>query len=471
MKGRSFSHFPVTTKMMISVSAVLCIILLGSSVFLTAYFKNRLKNTYIDSVQSLFSSFQEGVKGSLERGQMKNFQKLIMQQKEIKNVIEVSLYDRVGKLNLSSTSAGDAGSVLPGHFQSRLESSPEPILTYAGNHLQVLAPQKVVSDCIRCHPSWQIGSLGGSLSMIYDLTELDETITSLEIYMLAGGITVLLFTCGIIFLVMRKIVSTPINLVIEELSKSADTVSANAQKASVSSQSLADNASQQAAALEQTSSSLEEISSMTNQNSDNAVMANELMTDANQVMTNANQVMHKLIQAMDQIAQANEETSKIIKTIDQIAFQTNLLALNAAVEAARAGEAGAGFAVVAGEVRNLAKRSADAAKNTSGLLTETKQRVANGVMLVRETDEAFRQALEKNEKTATVLQEITSASREQATGIIQVSKAISELDRVTQQNAADADQASQIAVDMENESGQLSEDVTTLIQLIKGRRG
>jgi methyl-accepting chemotaxis protein len=97
--------------------------------------------------------------------------------------------------------------------------------------------------------------------------------------------------------------------------------------------------------------------------------------------------------------------------------------------------------------------------------------VANGVMLVRETDEAFRQALEKNEKTATVLQEITSASREQATGIIQVSKAISELDRVTQQNAADADQASQIAVDMENESGQLSEDVTTLIQLIKGRRG
>lgn len=468
--GKSFSSFPVTTKVMISVSAVLLFILLGSSILLAGFFKSRMTSTYLDSVQSLFSSFQEGVAGSLERGQMKNFQKLLQQQKEIKNIIEVSLYDRVGKINLSSGALNETIAVLPDELQTRLISAKGPILTHNDDQLQVLAPQRVVSDCIRCHPGWESGSIGGSLSMIYDLRELNASITSLEIYMIFGTIIVLVFTCGIIFFVMQSIVSKPINKVIADLSSSADTVSSNAQKASVSSKSLADNASQQAAALEETSSSLEEISSMTKQNSDNAVKANELMIEANQVMTDANQAMYNLTQAMDQIAQANEETSKIIKTIDQIAFQTNLLALNAAVEAARAGEAGAGFAVVADEVRNLAMRSADAAKSTSALLTETKQRVENGVNLVRETDEAFKEALEKNEVTASVLNEITTASSEQSSGINQVTTAIHELDRVTQQNAADADQASQIAVDMENESEQLSEDVTTLIELIKGKR-
>ncbi|MBU0673604.1 MAG: chemotaxis protein [Proteobacteria bacterium] len=470
MKGNSFSHMPVTTKVMFSVSAVLFIVLVGSSVFLTGYFKSNMEKTYIDSVQSLFSSFQEGVKGSLERGQMKNFQKLLLQQKEIKNVMEVSLYDRNGKINLSSSDLTTIQTDLPDEIRKKLDNSEDQILSKLNSHLQILAPQKVVSDCIRCHPNWQIGSLGGCLSMIYDLTELDETITKLEMYMLLGSLIVLLITCTMIFLVMQRIVSAPINHLIKDLSQSADTVSANAQKASASSQSLADNASQQAAALEQTSASLEEISAMTSRNSDNAIQANELMTDANQVMTDANKAMGNLISAMDQIAQANDETLKIIKTIDEIAFQTNLLALNAAVEAARAGEAGAGFAVVADEVRNLAMRSADAAKNTSGLLMETKQRVEKGVKLVRETDQSFNLASDKNGKTASVLHEITTASTQQATGISQVSIAINELDRVTQQNAADADQASLIAVDMENESEQLIRNVTTLVELIKGQR-
>ena len=207
---------------------------------------------------------------------------------------------------------------------------------------------------------------------------------------------------------------------------------------------------------------------MTMRNAENASAANRLMEEAKQIMTNANRAMDQLTQAMSVIAAANTETSKIIKTIDEIAFQTNLLALNAAVEAARAGEAGAGFAVVADEVRNLAMRAADAARNTAQLLEDTNTKVASGVEMVRVTDGAFKQAAEQTQKTGALLTEITTSSKEQSIGIGQVAKAVQELDEVTQHNAADADQDSQIASDMEQQSQRLGNYVHDLVRLVKG---
>ena len=206
------------------------------------------------------------------------------------------------------------------------------------------------------------------------------------------------------------------------------------------SQSLAEAASEQAASLEETSSSLEEMSSMTKQNADHANEANELMRDVSNSVKLATDTMAQMNSAMEETTRASEETAKIIKTIDEIAFQTNLLALNAAVEAARAGEAGAGFAVVAGEVRNLAMRAAEAAKNTSGLIEDTIKKVKSGSDQVSRADEAFRSVVTASEKVGDLINEISAASSEQAKGIEQLGKAVSQMDSVTQKNAANAEE-------------------------------
>jgi methyl-accepting chemotaxis protein len=201
---------------------------------------------------------------------------------------------------------------------------------------------------------------------------------------------------------------------------------------------LSSSATEQAASLEETSASLEEMSSMTNRNAQDAQAADRLMSTAKQAAFRANQLMAHLTESMATISRASEETSKIIKTIDEIAFQTNLLALNAAVEAARAGEAGAGFAVVANEVRSLAMRAAEAARNTSGLISGTSQNIEGGAQIVSQTAAAFSEVENTLEKAAELVAAIAGASNEQAFGIEQINKAVAEMDKTTQNYAATA---------------------------------
>ncbi len=217
---------------------------------------------------------------------------------------------------------------------------------------------------------------------------------------------------------------------------------------------LSEAASEQAAAIEETSSSLEEMSAMTRQNAESTARANELMIQAKEITEKANGSMSHLTLSMSDIAQASEQTQKIVKTIDEIAFQTNLLALNAAVEAARAGEAGAGFAVVADEVRSLALRAAEAARNTSSLMGDIVGKVKEGERLVEMTNSAFSQVSSSSGKVVELVGEIAAASQEQSQGIDQVNRAVMEMSRVTQQNAASAEElASIMALFRTNQSG------------------
>ena len=208
---------------------------------------------------------------------------------------------------------------------------------------------------------------------------------------------------------------------------------------------------------------------MTKQNADNAGQANSLMSEAKQVVATANAV-HGAADRVDgrDHASASEETSKIIKTIDEIAFQTNLLALNAAVEAARAGEAGAGFAVVADEVRNLAMRAADAAKNTANLIEGTVKKVKDGSDLVSKTNEAFQQVAGSSAKAADLVAEIAAASNEQAQGINQINTAVTEMDKVTQQNAANAEESASAAEEMSAQAETMLGMVGELVAMVGG---
>ena len=265
-------------------------------------------------------------------------------------------------------------------------------------------------------------------------------------------------------------IAGPINRITAGMSEGANQVASASGQVSSASQSLAEGASEQAASIEETSSSMEEMSSMTKRNAENAGNADGLMKEANQVVKTANASMGQLTQSMEEISKASEETSKIIKTIDEIAFQTNLLALNAAVEAARAGEAGAGFAVVADEVRNLAMRAANAAKDTAQLIEGTVKKVSDGSVLVSSTNEAFSRVAETTGKVGTLVAQIAQASKEQSSGIDQVNLAISEMDKVVQQNAANAEESASASEEMSAQAEQLKEYVDDLVLLVTGRR-
>ncbi|MGC4034289.1 MAG: methyl-accepting chemotaxis protein [Tepidisphaeraceae bacterium] len=233
---------------------------------------------------------------------------------------------------------------------------------------------------------------------------------------------------------------------------------------------LAKNASDQASSLEETGSALEEISSMTKRNADTAHQASTLTSSAKAISDRGNLAMAKMTTAIQDIHKASGETAKIVKTIDEIAFQTNLLALNAAVEAARAGEAGKGFAVVAEEVRNLAMRSAEAAKNTAALIDGSVQSAKAGVSIAGEVATNLTQITDATGKINLLVAEIAASCSEQSQGISEVNKAIQQMDKSTQANAATAEESASNAEELDRQGSQLLSIVHELTALVDGAR-
>ena len=289
---------------------------------------------------------------------------------------------------------------------------------------------------------------------------------------LALWVTVGTALLGVALAVLLTIsITRPVQRVIRMLTVGSEQVTSASDQVASASQQMAEGSSEQASSLEETSSSLEEMAAMTRQNADNAGQANSTMTETSTQLQNGMTAMKRMMDAVEEIRASAGETAKIIKTIDEIAFQTNLLALNAAVEAARAGEAGKGFAVVAEEVRNLAQRSAEAARNTADLIEGAQKNAEAGVNVAGEVAENLSNVQATSGKVAALVAEISAASKEQAQGIEQVNTAVSEMDKVVQQNAANAEESASASEEMSSQAQELNGMVQVLANIIQGGNG
>lgn len=298
--------------------------------------------------------------------------------------------------------------------------------------------------------------------------ETDTELTTASLVLIIG--LAIAFAVGLLMaIVITRGITGPINRIITSLSEAGEQVAAASGQISSASQSLAEGATEQAASLEESSSALEEMASMTRQNADNAVNANQSMTQTQAQVGTGAEAVRNMSRAMDEINDSSEKISRIIKTIEEIAFQTNLLALNAAVEAARAGDAGKGFAVVADEVRNLAQRSAQAARDTAELIESTVARVKNGTEIVQQLQKSFVDVENAANSVAGLINEISAASNEQAQGVDQVNTAVAQMDKVTQTNAANAEESASAAEELNAQAEQLRSLVSELVKIVRGQ--
>jgi len=306
--------------------------------------------------------------------------------------------------------------------------------------------------------------------------EYDSTVASTMNTIVASIIISILLAIAF-GIVISRMITSQMNKVISDLTEVTEGVSSGAQQinsasaqVSDSSQNIAEGANNQAASLEQTSASLEQMSAMVKQNADNSKQAATMSKNTSTSAQKGKEAMAKMSTAIEKIKTSSDETAKIIKTIDEIAFQTNLLALNAAVEAARAGEAGKGFAVVAEEVRNLAQRSAEAAKNTAELIEQSQKNSDNGVTVSSEVGGILNDIVEGIHKVGQLISEVSAATDEQSHGLDEINKAVAELDKVTQGNAANAEETASASEQLSAQAAELGDHVKRLGDVVQVTR-
>jgi len=350
-------------------------------------------------------------------------------------------------------------------------------------------PIRLSADCLSCHgdprtsptgdgkdltgfamENWKAGELRGAFILSADISLLNG-------YILRGLESGLWWILGSMALLCAALIAgtnlTTNRLILLPIQRAMSIIKADSEKEKVisteiaeASTRLASAATEQAASLEETSASLEEISGMTKRNAEHASGSATLAAEARKVADLGAESMRGMVSAMEDIKRASDNIAAINKTIEEIAFQTNILALNAAVEAARAGEAGAGFAVVAEEVRALAQRSATAAKETALKIEDSIHKSEHGVLMSTRVSQNLNDILDKVLKLDTLVRDITAGSHEQAQGITQVNESIVQLDQVTQQNAATAEETASASTELRASSEQLDETINQLIGIV-----
>jgi methyl-accepting chemotaxis protein len=319
--------------------------------------------------------------------------------------------------------------------------------------------------------NWNVGSIHGAFEVIQSLDEADRALaTSLSIAGAVVAIGLAMMAMSFLLVIWRG-VERPIALLTSEMFEGAKQVSSASDQVANSSTFMAQGASQQAAALEETSASLDEMASETRVDAEHTSQADELARETRDAAEAGSTSVKRMSEAIHQIKGSSEEMAKIISSIDEIAFQTNLLALNAAVEAARAGEAGKGFAVVAEEVRSLAQRSAEAARNTARLIEQAGESAENGVRTSDEVVTSFNTIAERVQRLDTLITEVSQSSSARATRIDEINGAMRQIDEVTQSNAASSEEAASASEELSAQARELEGLVQRLVAVVKGDRG
>ncbi|MCH6257236.1 methyl-accepting chemotaxis protein [Puniceicoccaceae bacterium K14] len=395
------------------------------------------------------------------------------------NTAEVTLLNKVGEVIVDLDPRSNGGQVAVGKDMGVLlnlnlveKGVAAAIRAVNGEHGGMdsyHARKEVVQTVGYAHSKGALGYKGLGWSA---LVRLDKAETMAKINSARVEIVVLFLISAVLVLVgatfMSKTIAKPVEGIAKRVLGNVESTKISSRVVDENAHKLAEGASEQAASVELTSSALEELSSMTSQNAQSVVDAKTRMDEAKGVVTDINTLVDGLKESMSGISNASEETQKIIKTIDEIAFQTNILALNAAVEAARAGEAGAGFAVVADEVRSLASRAAEAAQNTAGLIESNISKIDEGVKSVEQTDDGFKNLQSKTDEIALCVDQISVASEQQKIGLSQISDAIGKISAVTITNASTSEEAAAAAKEMSGQANEMGRLASELDEVIEG---
>ena len=482
----------LASKLVLIVSAGLLIIYLASLIF-QQYRSQKTINRFAKLSRSgeearqwqwvarLYSATRASLWDAMMAGDMDRLTKLLASTRNVSGLQELSIYDQSGRVALSSD-PGRRKKELSSDLKKQLLTSSQEVKRRTEEAFEIYEPLRAEKSCIECHLNWKPGETCGVMSLRFSaegLKEAEESWVGFASDSKKSNLTTagfsavgLLIMAGLVVtLAVHFLLVAPVTRLAKTLSGGAEQTASAAGQVSSASQSLAEGASEQAASLEETSSSLEEMSSMTRRNAETAGKVKALGSEARKAGDVGVKDMAALMGAMDAIKASSGDIAKIIRTIDEIAFQTNILALNAAVEAARAGEAGAGFAVVADEVRNLAQRCAQAAKETAGKIEDAVQKSARGADISAKVAKSLEEIVAKARQVDQLSGEVAVASQEQSQGIAQLNTAVTQMDKVTQTNAATAEESAAVAQELTAQAEALKDAVSDLMRLVDGQGG
>ena len=477
------------TKLSLVLLAGLLSVYLGSSVF--QYYRN---STALGKFSKEISAAEEGdhwgwverlqdatyapLIGAMAEGEMDKFEKLLASQRTVRGLQELSLFDARGRTAYSSDPAR-LKQRLPEELKAQLMGSAQIIKRRTDESFEIYRSVPAAKSCIECHTDWKENEVCGVMSMKFSTATLkaaEKSWVDFERNLNKSNASTSMMTAVVLVIALGLLIGVaihfqltrPLKQVADALNAEAEQVGNAASQLSAQSQSLAEGASEQAASLEETSASLEQLASTTKNNADHAQQAKDIASATHHAAKQGVANMRQMNAAMSAIRAAGDDISKIIKTIDEIAFQTNILALNAAVEAARAGEAGMGFAVVADEVRNLAQRSAQAAKETAAKIEGAITKTGQGVEISGKVAQALNVIVAKVRQVDELVAEVSGASREQTLGITQINTAVGQMDKVTQSNAANAEESAAAAEELNAQAETMKESVAELLKLVGG---